>query len=53
MDKILTYTEVLGRSLEKRVLLRFGRLASKGSSGGLLSGLGFGRLVIETRSASL
>ena len=47
-----TNTEVLGLRLEERVLLRLGGLAgSEGGSSGLLSGLGFGRLVIETKSA--
>ena len=49
-----TNTEVLGGRLEERVLLRLGHLAgSEGGSSGLLagSGLGFGRLVIETKSA--
>lgn len=51
-----TYTKVLGVGLEERVLLRLGRLAgTKGSSSGLLTGsrFGFGRLVIETKSAML
>jgi hypothetical protein len=49
-----TDTKVLGPRLEERVLLGLGDLAgSKGSSSRLLSGsgLGFGGLVIETKSA--
>ena len=47
-----TNTKVLGLGLEERVLLRFGGLASsEGGSSGLLSGLGFRRLVMETKSA--
>jgi len=47
-----TNAKVLGLGLEERVLLRLGGLAgSEGSSSGLLSGLGFGRLVMETKSA--
>jgi len=51
---VLTYTKVLGVGLEERVLLCLGSLAgTKGSSSGFLTGsrLGFGRLVIETKSA--
>jgi len=51
---VLANTEVLGGSLEERVLFGLGRLASsKGSSSRLLagSGFGFGGLVIETKSA--
>lgn len=49
---ILANTKVLGLRLEERVLLRLGGFAgSEGGSSGLLSGLGFGRLVIETKSA--
>jgi hypothetical protein len=51
---LVTYTKVLGVGLEERVLLRLGALAgAKGSICGLLTGsrLGFGRLVIETKSA--
>ena len=45
----LTNAEVLGASLEEGVLRGLAGLARKGSSGGLLSGLGVGlRLVIET-----
>jgi len=50
-----TNTEVLGGRLEERVLLCLGGFAgSEGGSSGLLarSGLGFGRLVIETKSAN-
>ena len=49
-----TDTEVLGGGLEERVLLGLSGLAgSEGSSSGLLSGsgLGFGRLVMETKLA--
>lgn len=48
----LTDTKVFGTRLEERVLRGLGGLAgTKGCSGGLLtgSGLGLGRLVIETR----
>ena len=48
---LITYTKVLGGGLKERVLLYLGTLAgTKGSSSGFLtgSGLGFGRLVIET-----
>jgi len=51
---VLADTEVLGVSLEERVLFSLSRLAgSERSSSGLLarSGFGFGRLVIETKSA--
>lgn len=51
---LVTYTKVLGVGLEERVLLCLGSLAdTKGSSSGFLTGsrLGFGRLVIETKSA--
>ena len=51
---LVTYTKVLGVGLEERVLLCLGSLAdAKGSSSGFLTGsrLGFGRLVIETKSA--
>ena len=50
----VTYTKILALGLEKRVLLWLGSLAcTKGGSSGLLAGssLGFGRLVIETKSA--
>ena len=49
-----TYTKVFGIRLEERVLFRLGCLAStEGGSSGFLTGswLGFGRLVIETKSA--
>jgi hypothetical protein len=47
-----TNTKVLGLRLEEGVLLRLGGLAgSEGGSSRLLSGLSFGRLVIETKSA--
>lgn len=52
---VLTYTEVLGLGLEERVLFRLGRLAdTERSSSGFLTGssFGFGRLVIETKSAN-
>lgn len=51
---VLPNAEVLGGSLEERILLGLGRLAgTERSSSGLLSrsGLGFGRLVIETKLA--
>jgi hypothetical protein len=51
---LVTYTKVLGGGLEERVFLCLGSLAgTKGSSSGFLAGsrLGFGRLVIETKSA--
>jgi len=51
---VLAYTKVLGGGLEERVFLCLGSLAgTKGSSSGFLAGsrLGFGRLVIETKSA--
>jgi len=51
---VLTDTKVLSVRLEERVFFRLGCLAgTEGSSSGFLtgSGLGFGRLVIETKSA--
>jgi len=50
---VLANAEVFGGGLEERVLLGLGGLAStEGGSSGLLGrGLGFGRLVIETRLA--
>ena len=51
---LVTYAKVFGFGQEERVLLCLGCLAStEGSSSGFLTGsrLGFGRLVIETKSA--
>jgi hypothetical protein len=48
---VLANTKVFGSSLEKRVLFRLGRLATKRSSSRLLGGFGGFRLVIETKSA--
>ena len=51
---MVTYSKVLGFGLEERVFLCLGSLAgTEGSSSGFLAGsrLGFGRLVIETKSA--
>jgi len=46
---VLANTEVLGASLEERVLGDLARLTARERGGcGLLTGLGFGRLVIET-----
>ena len=49
-----TYTEVLSVRLEQRVLFRLGRFAgTEGCCSGFFTGsrLGFGGLVIETKSA--
>ena len=45
---IHTDTEVLGVALEERVFLDFAGLRGEGGGSGLLTGLGLGRLVIET-----
>lgn len=51
---LLTDTEVFWGSLEEGILRLLGGLAgTEGSSGGLLAGLGLGRLVMETKISML